>query len=201
MPRICACLIFFLLGFALLPSSQALTFTVEAHVEECFYEIIDVNVVLNVQYQVIQGGFLDIDASFFAPQRGLIYEAERDTEGKFSYVTSEAGEYRFCFSNRMSTLTPKKVSLQISLGKTKATKVLETLNPLEDSIMQLSQGIQEVKDGQTYMKNRERATRDTSESTNARVLWWSFWEAFLLVGVCAWQIYSLRRFFEVKRVV
>lgn len=40
-----------------------------------------------------------------------------------------------------------------------------------------------------------------AESTNGRVMWWSLFEAATLVAVCLWQVYYLKRFFEVKRVV
>ncbi|KAJ3334290.1 p24 complex component [Gonapodya sp. JEL0774] len=40
-----------------------------------------------------------------------------------------------------------------------------------------------------------------AESTNTRVLVWSLAETALLVSVCVWQVWYLRRFFEVKRVV
>lgn len=43
--------------------------------------------------------------------------------------------------------------------------------------------------------------KTVNESTNARVLWWSIFEALVLVAMSAWQVYYLRRFFEVKRVV
>ncbi|GAM19236.1 hypothetical protein SAMD00019534_024110, partial [Acytostelium subglobosum LB1] len=43
--------------------------------------------------------------------------------------------------------------------------------------------------------------KKASESTNSRVLWWSIFEAFILVVMSLWQIYYLRRFFEVKRAV
>jgi hypothetical protein len=51
------------------------------------------------------------------------------------------------------------------------------------------------------MKTRERAHRDTSESTNTRVQWYSIIESVLLVGMSMWQIHYLRRLFEVKRVI
>jgi len=54
---------------------------------------------------------------------------------------------------------------------------------------------------QTYLKNREIATRDTSESTNTRVLWSSLFEALALAAVSVFQVYSIKRFFEVKRVI
>lgn len=40
-----------------------------------------------------------------------------------------------------------------------------------------------------------------NDSTNSRVVWWSFFEALVLVVMTIGQIYYLRRFFEVKRVV
>jgi hypothetical protein len=52
---------------------------------------------------------------------------------------------------------------------------------------------------QNYLKNREMASRDTSESTNGRVLMFSVLEALGLIAVSAYQIHSLKSFFEVKR--
>ena len=40
-----------------------------------------------------------------------------------------------------------------------------------------------------------------TESTNDRVKWFSVMEAVTLVAMNVWQIYYLRRFFEVKRLV
>ena len=54
---------------------------------------------------------------------------------------------------------------------------------------------------QRYMRTRERVHRDTTESTNARVQWWSVFETFVLFAMSLWQIVYLKRFFEVKRVV
>lgn len=45
------------------------------------------------------------------------------------------------------------------------------------------------------------ASRDTSESTNSRVLMFGVFEALVLVVVCAYQIYSIKSFFEAKRVI
>ncbi len=181
---------------------QAIVFEVEAHKIECFYEDVEEGDPLSVSYQVVKGGFLDIDVHIYSP-KGLIYEAERETEGKFTATAETVGEYRFCFSNTMSTLTPKTISFNIFVGEnTKKTKKPHTvLDPIEEHISSLSHGLEEVLSGQIYLKNREKASRDTNESTNARVLWWAVVEAIALVAVSAWQIYSLKQFFEVKRVI
>ena len=58
-----------------------------------------------------------------------------------------------------------------------------------------------IKDDQQYIITRERVHRDTAESTNSRVVWWSIFQLLVLGGVCYWQIYYLKHFFEVKRVI
>ena len=40
-----------------------------------------------------------------------------------------------------------------------------------------------------------------NDNTNSRVVWWSVFEAFLLIAMTFGQIYYLKRFFEVKRVI
>lgn len=43
--------------------------------------------------------------------------------------------------------------------------------------------------------------KKAAESTNSRVKWWSMAQLGLLSSVCVWQVYYLKRFFEVKRAV
>lgn len=40
-----------------------------------------------------------------------------------------------------------------------------------------------------------------NDNTNTRVVWWSFFESFVLIALSVGQVYYLKRFFEVKRVV
>eukprot|EP00960_Hanusia_phi_P068254 766797-Hanusia_phi.AAC.6 len=65
--------------------------------------------------------------------------------------------------------------------------------------MALAEGLQQIQAEQEYMRMRERAHRNTSESTNARVLWWALIEAGALLLMSVIQIVYLRNFFENKR--
>lgn len=46
---------------------------------------------------------------------------------------------------------------------------------------------------------REATHRMTAKSTKSRIVWWSLLETVVLIGVCLFQVYYLKRFFEVKR--
>lgn len=45
---------------------------------------------------------------------------------------------------------------------------------------------------------RERTHRNTAESTNARVKWWSIFQLLVLIGEGIFQVWWLKRFFEVS---
>jgi hypothetical protein len=90
---------------------------------------------------------------------------------------------------------------------------------MEREIRSLAIGLLSVKDEQEYIVVRERTHRNTAESTNSRVKWWSVLQAAVIFSVVAWQIYYLKvchlfppvlslgltngfqSFFEVKRVI
>ena len=63
---------------------------------------------------------------------------------------------------------------------------------MEREIRSLANGLQAVKDEQEYIVVRERVHRNTAESTNSRVKWWSIFQAIVLFAVCAWQVYYLK---------
>jgi len=181
--------------------SGALTFNVDPAKEECLFDDINSGTKVSGSFQVSTGGFLDIDAKVVGPDDRAIYSVQKETEGRFTFIAHESGVYRFCFSNAMSTVTPKTVSFTLVLGEGSRREQVaksEHLTPLEKSVIALGEGLQHIQAEQEYMKMRERVHRNTSESTNSRVLWWSIVEAVALVGMSAVQILYLRNFFEGK---
>ncbi|CAO3653038.1 unnamed protein product [Cunninghamella echinulata] len=112
-----------------------------------------------------------------------------------------AGKYTYCFSNEMSTVSAKSVNFNAHDMERMQEAAKSHTDPIERELRELAESIFAVKDEQEYIVTRERQHRDTAESTNARVKWWSIGQLTLLVAVCFWQVYYLKRFFEVKRVV
>ena len=74
-------------------------------------------------------------------------------------------------------------------------------DPLEKEIKQLSELLDQVKDEQGYIVVRERTHRNTAESTNARVKWWSIFQIGILAGNAVFSVWWTKRFFEVSDMV
>ena len=183
---------------------QSLTLKVEPHQEECVYEVITAkNIKMQLNFQVTTGGFLDIDVTIYGPDHQLIHSLEKQNDGKFSFTAEREGQYKFCFSNMMSTLTPKSVSFDIIVGESidETVAKLEHLDPIEKSIMRLSEQLASIQQQQQMQKAREAIHRELSEITNKRVVQWNIFSVVLLAVMGLWQIYYFTRFFESKRVV
>lgn len=161
-------------------------------------------------FEIAEGGFLDIDVNIIGPDGKLIYQGERETSGKYSFAAHSSGVYTYCFSNKMSTMTPKVVMFNLEVGDAPKEAVVDGVeksaaetnhSKLEDMIKDLSSQLTGVKHEQEYMQVRDRIHRAINENTNSRVVMWSFFEAAVLVAMTVGQVYYLKRFFEVRRVV
>lgn len=72
---------------------------------------------------------------------------------------------------------------------------------LATMLQNLRSALTSVKHEQEYMNVRDKNHRTINESTNKRVVMWSFFESFVLLSMTIGQVYYLKRFFEVRRVV
>ncbi len=68
-------------------------------------------------------------------------------------------------------------------------------------IFNLSQNSTKHKLYKCLFQYREERFRQTSESTNSRVLWWSLGQTGILLVMGAWQMRHLKSFFEAKKLV
>jgi hypothetical protein len=134
--------------------------------------------------------------------------------GDYSFTAQNDGKYLYCFSNEHWAATSKEVSFNVH-GIVYVPEAEAPSDPLEVEgkqlpsvpkslltlclVRQLSELLAQVKDEQSYIVLRERIHRNTAESTNARVKWWSVFQMVVLVAEGIFQVWWLKRFFEVGK--
>lgn len=130
------------------------------------------------------------------PNDQEMWAVRQRSQAHFHVVAAQDGLHSICFENRLSSRAVKTVAFSIHVGDDvfKELAQHEHLTPLEQEISQLADNLQTVVDEQHYYWSRERRHRDTSESTNARVLWFSVAETLVILAMAGWQFWSLRAF-------
>ncbi|KAG0360925.1 supernatant protein factor C-terminal domain-containing protein [Gamsiella multidivaricata] len=182
-------------------SVAAFNVVVPAQERRCFFEVLEKGDNLHVSFQVGEGGHLDIDFWMTDPDGTLVEDATKSASATYNHEAKVSGKHEYCFSNQFSTVTEKTVGFNVLVMKPYKEDPTHKIDPLENEIRELAAGIQEIRNEQEYTLARERTHRNTAESTNSRVVWWSLFQSGILFLVCVFQITYLKRFFEVKRVV
>lgn len=148
------------------------------------------------------------DASYETHQRSV-------SNGDHSFTAKHDGKYVYCFSNEHWSASSKDVSFNVH-GIVYVPEAEAPSDPLEAEgtvshilvcqptniislVRQLSELLAQVKDEQSYIVLRERTHRNTAESTNGRVKWWSIFQMIVLVAEGIFQVWWLKRFFEVGK--
>lgn len=110
-----------------------------------------------VTFEVIDGGFYDVDIKITGPDQHVMHESDKESSGKFTFVAPTKGFYTVCFNNERSSMTPKLIMFSIELGeppqRAPGAPGQEEVGhtKLEDMILELSGTLTSVKHEQEYM--------------------------------------------------
>lgn len=176
-----------------------------AHGRECFLEELHRDDKMTVSYQVGDrefGGAGNLDIDFWITNPSGQYETlqKSTSNGDFTFTAHQDGKFVYCFSNEHWGASSKEVSFNVH-GIVYVSEDDTPKDPLEAETRKMSDLLAQVKDEQSYIVVRERTHRNTAESTNSRVKWWNLFVISVVVGESVFQVWWLRRFFEVKRVI
>lgn len=143
------------------------------------------------------------------PKGAVVLRKHAEEEGKFAWTSQVGGEFSLCFAGNSSrwASTAKKMrfDLKLSVGEMgidyAEVAKKEHLSELEVEIRRLNDKVKDIMREQSYQREREVSFRDTSESTNSRVQWWSLLQVGIMLASGIWQIMHLKAFFQTKKVV
>ncbi|KAH8308874.1 hypothetical protein KR059_002569, partial [Drosophila kikkawai] len=194
---------------ALLHPAWSFIITLDAHEHECFYDTANVNDMVTISFEVMEGGFKDVGVEISGPDGDIMHQEHRETTGSLSFAAIKKGRYKLCFDNEISTLTPKIVMFQFHVVKPldyyadpskRSDDVLEQAK-LQTMVNQLSARLGAIRVEQEYMHFRYRGHMDITYSVQDRILAWSVFGPMMLLIMTVLEVYYLKRFFEFRRVV
>jgi len=187
---------------------------------KCFIEDIPDETMVVGKYKVEvfdreQGKFVPSDGGLGMhvevkdPHEKTLMSRTYAAEGRFTFTSSLAGEHIVCLHANSSAWfgggTQLRVHLSISVGERandyEQIAAKDKLTDLQLRVRQLLDQVEQISKEQNYQRYREERFRETSESTNQRVLYWALAQTLILVCTGLWQMRHLKSFFEAKKLV
>jgi hypothetical protein len=213
------CSFLFLCFLSFLSTAFGLYFHISESEKKCFIEDIPDDTMVVGKYKV---EIFDRESNKFVPSiSGLGMHVEvRDpddktlmsrtyaTDGRFTFTSSVAGEHIICLHANSTAWfggSQLRVHLSIHVGERandyQEIAAKDKLSELQLRVRQLLDQVEQISKEQNYQRYREERFRETSESTNQRVLWWAIAQTLILIVTGLWQLRHLKSFFEAKKLV
>ncbi|CAF4892138.1 transmembrane emp24 domain-containing protein 5-like [Pieris napi] len=192
-----------------------MTFTVQAGKQDCFYQKVLPNEIIDIEYQVIDASHGELDISFqLTDPVGMIIVADyKKPENAHRHTSVLEGDYRFCFDNTFSTFSEKTVFFDLMIDNEDSQskdydddKEMELGNAAETYVMRvrdISESVTRVKDNvsaakrlQELLSAHEARDRNLAEDMCDRVLKWSLVHIVFMSLIGVFQVYFVRSLFE-----
>lgn len=198
-----------------------MTISVAAGLRECFFHSAIAGDVIEIDYQVIDGGHGDFDISFelVDPSGRILYADFKKTENSQRHRVNDEGDYRFCFDNTFSRFNPKTVFFEIIVENEDAAPnagddewnndatLFDGLTPeefydmkvedLQNAFGRIRTHLSKARQVQDLLKSFEARDRNIAEENYFRVNVWSMFQIFLMIAVGSIQVWMLRSLFEI----
>ncbi len=135
-----------------------LTVLIPANQRECFHQVLETGKTVEIEYEVLAGGDVDINYWFYSPSNRVLQSDFKKRDGHQTLKLEETGEYRFCFDNSLSRFNQKQVYFSVRLineqGHNEYDRVTESwMKDVDrDDLGDLQSKIQEFKVSCVYMK-------------------------------------------------
>ncbi|KAJ8396880.1 hypothetical protein AAFF_G00012030 [Aldrovandia affinis] len=199
MSRLCVLMLF----PVLFESAFSISFFLPVNSRKCLREEIHKDVLVTGEYEVAEQPNTKTNLKITDSSGHTLYSKEDASKGKFAFTTEDYDMFEVCFGT--GRIPDQLVNLDMKHGveakNYEEIAKVEKLKPLEVELRRLEDLSESIVNDFAYMKKREEEMRDTNESTNTRVLYFSIFSMCCLIGLATWQVFYLRRFFKAKKLI
>ncbi|XP_005986613.1 transmembrane emp24 domain-containing protein 10 [Latimeria chalumnae] len=190
-------------------SALAISFYLPVNSRKCLREEIHKDVLVTGEYEISEQPSVKTHLKITDSAGHILYSKEDASKGKFAFTTEEYDMFEACFESKFPMGTGRIPDQLVILDMRHGVEAknyeeiakVEKLKPLEVELRRLEDLSESIVNDFAYMKKREEEMRDTNESTNTRVLYFSIFSMCCLIGLATWQVFYLRRFFKAKKLI
>lgn len=185
--------------------STELTFELTDSAKQCFHEDITAGTKATIEFQVVTGGYYDVDMTLYDPRQSVLYQGVKKQFDTHQWTASLSGQYTFCFGNEFSTFAHKLVYFEIIVGDEdplpSAQQGPTAMTKFEAAAANIHENLNSIFDAQTHYKLAEAKGRKRAEDLNHRVMWWSVFETGAVITIGLGQVWVLKSFFSGRRSI
>ncbi|XP_015120246.1 transmembrane emp24 domain-containing protein bai isoform X1 [Diachasma alloeum] len=191
---------------------QGIMFYLEPNGRKCLREELQAQTLLTGEYQVSDVPGQRVDYAVKDSKGSILSQKDDIPHGrswKFSFITDTPDTFEICFISHVQQHQrgmKQEITLKLKHGveaKSYEAMIGEAakLKPIEVELKRLEDLSQAIVQDFARMRQNEEQMRDTNETTNARVLYFSIFSMCCLLGLATWQVFYLRRFFRAKKLI
>lgn len=198
----------------ILCTEKEMTISIEPRREECFYQNVVKGQVIDVEYQVIDGGHGELDINFHlaSPSGKIIVSDFKKPENSHRTEVTEDGDYKICWDNSFSHISRKTVFFEIIIESEDEENEswdfdeYDSLTPeelydmklqdIQDAISRVRGHLNKIRHLQDTVRAFEARDRNIAESNFYRVNSWSIIQIVIMLLVGIVQVIMLRSLFD-----
>ncbi|XP_045537848.1 transmembrane emp24 domain-containing protein bai isoform X1 [Papilio machaon] len=190
---------------------QGIMWSLAPNTQKCLKEELHANVLVAGEYEVGEASGQRVDYIVRDSKGHILSQKDSIAKGKFTFVTETYDTFEVCFISKVPPErrgVSQEVFLNIKVGFEAKNYEGNTwigeaakLKPMELELKRLEDLSEAIVQDFTLMRKREEEMRDTNESTNNRVLFFSIFSMVCLLGLATWQVLYLRRYFKAKKLI
>lgn len=156
---------------------------------------------LSINYGVFheKHGFNDIRFYLSNPNNEIIVDVIQYNHHQLVIPITIVGEYRYCFDNSAMNVSqmPKRILFKVAISEHR----IFSNETLERSVFLLNEQIKMIDYEVDVFNHFYRWHYELNENTNRLLIFWSLFESLVSFSLTIGQIWYLKKFFEVRKII